>query len=187
MARRRVRIVLLCEDSQHEAFVRRFLKGMGWDTREMRVLKSPRADGSAEQWVRENFPVELRIYRQRNTKAVSALVAVMDADTRTVDDRLNELETECRTKGVEFRKNSEAVVVAIPKRNIETWIHYLDGHEVNEDIVYPKLNKAGACTSAVNHLLQRCRSTGLGQDAPPSLARSCNEYTDRIARLVGMG
>jgi len=29
MSSRRVKITLLCEDSQHEAFVRRFLKGMG--------------------------------------------------------------------------------------------------------------------------------------------------------------
>jgi hypothetical protein len=53
MSIRRVKIVLLCEDSQHEAFARRFLGGMGWNTREIRVEKSPSAGGSAEQWVRE--------------------------------------------------------------------------------------------------------------------------------------
>ena len=49
MSIRRVKIVLLCEDSQQEAFTRRFLKGMGWNTRELRVEKSPSASGSAEQ------------------------------------------------------------------------------------------------------------------------------------------
>jgi len=61
MSSRRVQIVLLCEDSQHEAFVRRFLVGMGWETRGMRVEKSPSAGGSAEQWVRIRFPKELNI------------------------------------------------------------------------------------------------------------------------------
>jgi hypothetical protein len=56
-----VKITLLCEDSQHGAFVRRFLKGMGWNTREIRVEKSPAATGSAEQWVREMFPKELEV------------------------------------------------------------------------------------------------------------------------------
>jgi len=28
---------------------------MGWNTRELRVEKSPSATGSAEQWVREKF------------------------------------------------------------------------------------------------------------------------------------
>lgn len=72
MSIRRVKIVLVCEDSQHEAFTRRFLKGMGWNTRELRVEKRPSAKGSAEQWVRKNFSNELRIYRQRKQRAASA-------------------------------------------------------------------------------------------------------------------
>ena len=40
MSKRRVQIVILCEDNQHEAFIRRFLKGMGWNNREFRVEKS---------------------------------------------------------------------------------------------------------------------------------------------------
>lgn len=80
MSTRRVKIVLLCEDSQHEAFTRRFLKGVGWNIRELRVEKSPSASGSAEQWVREEFPNELRIYRQRKARAASALIAMIDAD-----------------------------------------------------------------------------------------------------------
>jgi len=66
MSSRRVKIVLLCEDSQQEAFTRRFLAGMGWNTRELRVEKSPSAKGSAEQWVREKFPSEIKVYRQRD-------------------------------------------------------------------------------------------------------------------------
>jgi hypothetical protein len=38
---RQVQLVLLCEDRQHEAFVRRFLKAMGWETRAMRVERTP--------------------------------------------------------------------------------------------------------------------------------------------------
>jgi hypothetical protein len=58
MSIRRVKIVLLCEDSQHEAFARRFLEGMRWNMRELRVEKSPTARGSAAQWVKETFPAE---------------------------------------------------------------------------------------------------------------------------------
>lgn len=53
---RRVGIVLLCEDSQHEAFVRRFLKRRRLDTRGLRVRKCP--GGSAEQFVRKEYPVD---------------------------------------------------------------------------------------------------------------------------------
>ena len=56
MSKRRVQIVILCEDNQHEAFIRRFLKGMGWNNREFRVEKSPSAEGAAEQYVKDRFP-----------------------------------------------------------------------------------------------------------------------------------
>ena len=45
MSVRRAKLVLLCEDSQQEAFTRRFLEGMGWNTREIRVEKKPHGEG----------------------------------------------------------------------------------------------------------------------------------------------
>lgn len=119
MSRRRVQLVLLCEDNQHEAFIRRFLKGMGWNTREIRVEKSPSARGSAEQWVKDKFPRELIAYRQRKQKAASALVAIIDADTRSVQDCINELDAACRSAEITFRQQEEAVAIAAPKRSNE--------------------------------------------------------------------
>ena len=51
------KVVLLCEDSQQEAFARRFLVRAGWHPRALRVEKSPQGRGSGEQWVRDRFPV----------------------------------------------------------------------------------------------------------------------------------
>lgn len=176
MSTRRVRIVLLCEDSQHEAFARRFLKGMGWNTRELRVEKSPSAGGSAEQWVRERFPTELKVYRKRRQRAASALIAMIDADIKEVQDRIDEFEDRCRSMPIAFRGNDEAVAILVPKRNIETWIHYLNGKSVNEEDGYPKLDQESGCKPAVNHLVGLCKSTGIQPDAPPSLAAACKEY-----------
>ena len=184
MSIRRVKIVLLCEDSQHEAFTRRFLKGMGWNTRELRVEKSPSASGSAEQWVREKFPNELRIYRQRKKRAASALIAMIDADSKGVQDRINELETGCKSKDVLFRTRDEAVAIAVPKRNIETWIHYLNGEQVNEDAAYSKLDRERGACPGVGSLVKWCKSTGLPEDAPAALSATCEEYRLRI-RPIG--
>lgn len=183
MSARRVRIVLLCEDSQQEAFTRRFLEGMGWNKREIYVEKSPSASGSAEQWVRERFPAELRVYRWRRPRAASALIAMTDADRENVQDRIQEFERECISMQMPFRAPDEAVAIAVPKRNIETWIHYLNGNLVNEEDRYPKLVRERGCKDAVNSLLQMCRQTGLRSDAPPSLAAACDEYNDRIVSL----
>lgn len=184
MSIRRVRVVLICEDSQHEAFSRRFLKGMGWNTRELRVEMSPSAGGSAEQWVRRKFPVELQIYRQRRQKAASALIAMIDADTKSVKDRIDDFADECAAMLIPFRNDEEAVAIAVPRRNIETWIHYLNGGQVTEDDVYPKLEKERGCKPAIERLADLCTSKGLPTDSPPALSAACEEYSTRIRPLV---
>jgi rhodanese-related sulfurtransferase len=184
MSKRRVKIVLLCEDSQQEAFTRRFLKGMRWNTREIRVEKSPSALGSAEQWVREKFPHELIAYRQRQERAASALIAMIDADNRDVQNRINEFEEECNSMAIAFRTDGEAVAIAVPKRNIETWIHFLSGDAVDENTSYPKLGKERGCKPAVDKLVQLCKSTGLTPNAPQALATACDEYNTRIRPLA---
>ena len=180
MSTRRVKIVLLCEDSQHEAFIRRFLKGMGYNTRELRVEKSPSGRGAADHYVRNTFPKELKAYRDRSHRAASALIAMIDADGNEVQGRISELKQECQSEGVLFRGPDEAVAIAVPKRNIETWIHHLNGEQVNETDRYSKLGIERGCKPAVRKLLQLCRSTGLKEGAPPALVTACDEYNTRI-------
>ncbi|MEM5786258.1 MAG: hypothetical protein AAGU11_02995 [Syntrophobacteraceae bacterium] len=149
----------------------------------MRIEKSPSAVKSAEQWVRHRFPIELRVYRQRRLRAASALVAITDADTKEVLDRINELKNQCESMQIPFRASDEAVALVVPKRNIETWIHYLNGEQVNEKDAYPKLDQERGCKPAVNNLVGQCKSTGIKSDAPPALAAACEEYS-RIRRLL---
>ncbi len=184
MSIRRVKIVLLCEDSQHEAFVRRFLKGMGWNTREIRVERSPSAKGSAEQWVRERFPLELGRYRSRKNQAASSLIAMIDADTKEIATRIKEFERECTTQQIQFRTNAEAVAIIVPKRNIETWIHHFQGNQVNEHDAYQKLDRKRDCNAAVKELILLCRTIGLQEDTPPSLQDACAEYQRCIRPLA---
>lgn len=184
MSSRRVRVVLLCEDSQHEAFARRFLKGMGWNIRELRIEKSPSATGSAEQWVREKFAKELDIYRQRKARASSGLIVMIDADTNEVQSRINDFEEACNARQIPFRTEEDTVAIVVPKRNIETWIHYLNGTQVDEDTGYQKLPRERLCGPAVQELVRLCRSTGLSEDAPTSLLAACGEYQGRIAPLL---
>ena len=75
---RRVNIVLLCEDTQQEVFLRRFLKKMGWDSRRIRIERAPGGTGSGEQFVRTKFPTELRAYRQNRNRDPALLVASAD-------------------------------------------------------------------------------------------------------------
>jgi len=48
-------IVLLCEDRQHEVFMRTFLVGHGVPARRMRIKIASKGIGSAEQFVRNQY------------------------------------------------------------------------------------------------------------------------------------
>jgi hypothetical protein len=148
---------------------------MEWGGIEIRVEKSPDARGSAEQWVRERFPIELRAYRMR--QAASALIAMVDADVKSVQERIAGFENRCKTMQVPFGKPEEAVAIIVPKRNIETWIHHLNGNDVNEEDDYPKLKRERDRGTAVQRLVGLCKSTGRkAGDVPESLAAACEEY-----------
>ncbi len=176
---RRVQIVLLCEDTQHEACLRRFLSAMGWETRTMRVEKAPGGRGSADQFVRQQFPRELKAHRTRH--AGQALVTMMDGDRYGVDARLGQLNQACRAGSIDVRIPGERVAVFIPTWNIETWFAYLDGATVDEARSdYPHLPKERDCQRHVAALAEMCRAGALRQPYPPSLDMACDEYRTRL-------
>ena len=174
---RNVRIVLLCEDTQHETFGRRFLKRMGWSNHQLRVLKAPGGGGSAEQFVRERFPEELEEHRRRRSRVSVALIAVLDGDDRGVDQRVAELDDACRQRNIPCRDPGEHVLVFVPTWRIETWLAYLGGETVDEEKRdYPRLPRPRDCQPHVDRLAEMCRSDGLREPAPPSLVVACAEY-----------
>jgi len=177
---RNVQLVLLCEDTQQESFVRRFLKKSGWNMRRLRVEKAPRGGGSAEQFVREQFPEELRAYRAHRKRVAEALVVIIDGDEKGVQGRLQELDAACNARGVPVRSRNDKVMILVPTRSIETWLAYLDGNTVNETAAYPKLPRESDCQRHVDCLYEMCRQGKLKDPAPPSLEAACEEYRSRF-------
>lgn len=176
---RRVQIVLLCEDTQHEACLRRFLSAMGWETRAMRVEKAPGGRGAADQFVLQQFPRELNAHRTRH--ASQAFVTMMDGDRYGVDARLEQLNQACRAGNIDVRNPGERVAVFTPTWNIETWFAYLDGATVDETRSdYPRLPKERDCQRHVAALAEMCRAGALRQPCPPSLDMACDEYRTRL-------
>lgn len=174
---RQVELVLLCEDSQHEAFLRRFFEAMGWPKRRFRVEKARSGRGAGEQYVRERFPIELASYRQRRGMVGLALAVMLDGDATGVTSRIAELDAACRAAGVEPRKGNDRVAVFLPTWNIETWIAYLSGDTVQEDKSnYRRLRRERECQPHVNTLVKMCHANRLKDPAPASLQAACIEY-----------
>ena len=169
-----VRIVLLCEDSQTDSFVRRFLRRRNFRARDINTLPIPQGDGSGEQWVRTRYPRELRAIRGRRD---AYLVVVTDADVHPTQDRRNQLDDECTEKNVAVRTADDPVIIAVPRRNIETWFAYLDGNEVDEATAYPKLARERDCDRHAQRLYTMCHEEQrLAEPSPPSLVEACEEY-----------
>ena len=169
-----VRIVLLCEDSQHEAFVRRFLKYRSFRRRDIRTVALPDGRRSGEQWVRERYPVELRAIRSVQN---AYLIVVTDADNHSTEARRAQLEGECERQGVPGRQGGDRVVVIVPRRNIETWLAWLDGSNVDECGRYPRLPRERDCATHARRLYDMCHEAQrLREPVPPSLRESCEEY-----------
>jgi hypothetical protein len=130
-------VIVLVEDHRHQLLIFRYLRRIGLEPHAMRfVLPS---SGSGEQWVRERFPVEVTAYRRRSARAETKLIAVIDADKFSVQERLAQLDQKLQEGGVDpVRADVEQIARLVPRRNIESWILCLNNVEVDEEIDYKR-------------------------------------------------
>lgn len=164
----RLNITVLCEDKQHEAFIRRFLR-----KRNRGVYAVQRASsGAGDRFVMDQFPSHLDAVR----KCGGILVTMIDGDNHGIERRLRQFDDACSKSGVSPRKPTDKVLVFVPVRNIETWLAYLDGEAVNETDPYPKLNRERECKRHVEALYDMCEAGRMRPPAPPSLETACQEY-----------
>lgn len=171
--------VVIVEDDHHEMLVRRYLKKRGLENHQMTIERSPSGEGSAENWVRETFAKEVIRYRNRSQHAHTALIVVIDADVRAVQDRLRQLDDALRTAGrPPVDTKIEEIARLVPKRNVETWILCLNEQPVNEATDYKRNhnNWSELIPPAAATLAEWTRS----KDEPPnhcvdSLRNSINE------------
>ncbi len=175
----KVQIVLICEDRQHSALMRRLLEAQGWSKHKIREQISPGGRGSAERWVRVRYAEEVRILRQKPHLGL-AVVVVMDEDTQGALRREEQLASALAEAGLPPRSAGERILHVLPARNVETWIAYLRGVDVDEVTVYPKLERERECAPQVAALKAMCDARALRQPAPPSLERACREYRERL-------
>ena len=99
----RPKITVLCEDKQHEAFIRRFLRKRK-KRNQVRAVTRPNT-GAGEQFVRENYPAYLDAVRKRG----GLLVVMIDADTYSIEQRLKQMDGACEQKHVLPRTASDKV------------------------------------------------------------------------------
>ena len=112
MSDRITEVTVICEDAHHQSFLNFYLGGR-W-----RIRWQKCTTGAGEHWVRETWGRELSEYRRRAHRRSTALLAIVDADTRSVAEREQQLFSAVQAAPSE----SERVALLVPRRHIETWI-----------------------------------------------------------------
>lgn len=137
------RIWLLSEDQIHMVFFYSFLREMGLGKRAVTRVKPPHGDGAGDQHVRQEYPRRVSQLRSRSYQANLGLLVVIDADEHEVHERKAQLNEELRDNDLDERNDEDAIAIVVPNRNIETWIHSLRSHTVDEQTDYKHVVNLG--------------------------------------------
>jgi len=142
---RGVRIAILAEDRLSERFARRVLMDLGYERHELRFVADGRPDsgqGSAKQWIDQQYPVQVKTYRkEKNNQSIGLLIAT-DADNQTVQERSGALEKALRQASLQARADREKIAHWIPRWSVETWGIALTGGDATEEIRYKNTPQA---------------------------------------------
>jgi hypothetical protein len=135
-------VTILAEDRRQSRLVRAYLRRRLPDLPQRNVKDAPMAGGagSGAQWVTNRYAIEIRAYCAR--QAHKWLIVVIDADSKSIQDRLLELHRRLEEADDrrlrEFRVETEKIARLVPKWSVETWILNLNGEIVEEGLSYKR-------------------------------------------------
>jgi hypothetical protein len=139
-------VIVLCEDNRTFSFTRTYLKRCGIEDRGIRPIISPRGRGCGFDFVIKNFAAQVNAYKLVSARLHTWLVAIVDADTGTVAQRIGQMNAELtnaqepRVKAI--RIEDERIARLVPRQNIETWILALNSRPVSETVDYKNTIKS---------------------------------------------
>ena len=111
------------------------------------------------------------------------MIIFADADDHTVEERKTILDDEVRKEIKGWDRTNEPIIMWIPKRQIETWIHFLSGNETDEMIRYRHTGKPISCKDQAVKYAQYCQDIDLFDDKElPSMLAGKTEYK-RVCEL----
>lgn len=173
--------IVLCEDAQMKSFILQFLKAHG--IRDIRFRNYPAGKGCGEFFVKKEYCTEVEYLKRNNFRRI-VLIVCTDADRLSCDDRIKSLENEIHLKG-NWSYKSERIIMWIPKREIETWIHFLRGEKTDETVEYRHSGDPVKCKDEAIAMMEYCRDMlEVNQSILPSLKMAKEEY-QRVCLLQG--
>ena len=174
----RSQLMILCEDKAQLDFIKGYCKEAGWDNRAIISQDlCPAGSQSAEQWVRERFERTLRTFRGKYGQGRSVILLVMiDGDKFSVSERKKQLQQNVQCTA------QEPVALFVPKRNIQSWMAFLDGDFENEEKDYKQKYQRQSPNSKYGRNLRKFCLSSSPEKLPSSLEDACKEW-EKIERV----
>jgi hypothetical protein len=134
VADRVANIFILAEDQEQQILARRYIQRASPQiARRIRPIDLPGSKQCGSQYVREQFPIQVKECRSRNGRKASCMLVVLtDADDLTTARREKELHEALADDGQSPVKQEEMIIIFIPKWQVETWIKCLLGEATSE-------------------------------------------------------
>lgn len=138
MGSRRVRVVVLCEGLADYRFAYRCLRECGWREDQIMANISRSGRGSAFDHVLNSYSAEGRSNRKGGRQR--DLLVLIDADTQPEGGRERQLAERLRVAGEPVRRKGERIALWVPRRQMETWVHFLKHGKADEQTDYKRLH-----------------------------------------------
>ncbi len=169
----RYQYAVLCEDAQSKSFLLSFLDEQGINKRKIRVNMSPAGQKCGSDYVRQQYPFEIRLLLSKKHLKL-ALIVCTDADMLTVEERIKFVESNIGS--IIFNRNQEFVIIWVPKHQIENWIHFFREGRIDEAIDYRHSGKPERCKDEAKKMSEYLSSDDVDYEVPHSLVHAKEEF-----------
>ena len=161
-------IYILCEDKSHYHFAKKYFELKGFNKRNIRGEHNPKgiSVGSGAEFVKNHYLEQVDIFKNKGKRLDYILVVIVDDDTKNNLQNIHQLYTPLL---------NEKILIFSPKRNIESWFHYINGNSISESSDYKKHHKNAKPTVFAKKLKEEICLNGLPEQAPSSLHHACTE------------
>ena len=174
----RYQYTIVCEDGQTKDFLLNIMKSQGINERKIRINSAEAGIGSGEAFVRREYPKELKKLRSMSYMK-RALIVCTDADLYSIEERKTALDQYCKeTDNCPARKKQEPVMIWIPRRAIENWIHFWgeEDENVQEETEYRHTGNPVRCKEEAIKMSRYLQGHQLVSDPLRSLIDAKQEY-----------
>lgn len=178
MSNRRVQVVVLCEGVKDYRLAYKCLVTCGWRRDQITASLSSAGKGSAYTYVLNHYAMEVQANRHGKKKE-RALLVMIDGDGQPEGGRESELAKRLAAAKHKPRQAAERIALWVPRRQIETWIHFLTHGEADEESEYKRTHRVkdkeyAPAAELLAKLLKERRS--LPPKTLPSLKKAVTEF-----------